>query len=117
MSLNVQKTQYIPINPENLVLKYPLSPLEVELPGWEGGIIIRVCVSGLGFGDYNEKPYSDRETAEKAYARIVECVRNGNYRIEVYEHKPIVYDMKKIKLILTDSELVEGSAPEQTTDL
>lgn len=93
----IEEVTDVPLDLDKIVIKAD-SPINLTLANWEkGGLRIRVYISGLGGGDFNEKPYPDRETALREYRHVLEQVQKGNYSLELY-------GKEYLKLVLTDSE-------------
>jgi len=86
----------VPLDLGKIVIKAG-SSISLDLIDWEkAGLRIGVSVEGLGDGNFNDRPYSDRETAMREYLHVLTQVQNGNYILELHEND-------ELKLLLTDS--------------
>ena len=74
-----QDTRSFPFDKDRLVVHHPIH-LTVSWANFENhGLRIYFEAPWLGFGFYNDTPYSDVETTERKYAHLIEQMEKGNY--------------------------------------
>lgn len=83
-----QKRVEVPVSIDNVVLD--LSPnlkLDISFAEWKkAGWRIEIALEGFGSSFYNKEPYSDRETAEQEYKRLIKKIENKEYVLNIHAY-------------------------------
>ena len=97
----IERGPEIPLNLEKIIAKTNFQ-IDLNLIDWKkAGLRTSISVEGLGYGYFNEQPYSTRETALREYRHVLTQVQEGNYSLELYKKN-------KLKLSLTKSSQIKS---------
>ncbi|MBI4983742.1 hypothetical protein HZC32_03800 [Candidatus Woesearchaeota archaeon] len=81
---------------ESKIERHPakLESLELALDESEGFFSATLKVEGYAWRYGNVKKWKNRETAEKEFARMLEAVAEGHYKVDLYEGGEVRVDIQ-----------------------